>query len=199
MGGVAGGGGGGGAGGVGGGAPAPPQRIVPAVAQFLNPALRAVSDAVLAVLSRIVPADIVQKLVLLSIFALACAGAAALLEREPWFARLTAGVFYAWNPFVAERLIMGQWAMLLGYAGLPWVLREVRGRAGRIGPWRLAAAIVPAAVGGFAAMSITVLAAVPVALCGARGRGVDVARPGRGPGRSRGRRPAPGRRRCPGV
>ena len=46
------------------------------------------SDAVLAAASRIVPADIVQKLVLLSIFALACAGAAALLEREPWFARL---------------------------------------------------------------------------------------------------------------
>jgi hypothetical protein len=25
--------------------------------------------------------------------------------------------------FVAERLLLGQWALLLGYAGLPWVLR----------------------------------------------------------------------------
>ena len=35
---------------------------------------------------------------------------------------LAAGVFYSWNPYLAERLVMGQWAMLLGYAGLPWVL-----------------------------------------------------------------------------
>ena len=38
-------------------------------------------------------------------------------------ARLAAGVCYAWNPFVAERLLIGQWALLLGYAGLPWVIR----------------------------------------------------------------------------
>jgi hypothetical protein len=56
--------------------------------------------------------------------------------------------------------------MLLGYAGLPWVVRETCGRDGRIRAGRLAAALVPAAVGGFAAMSITVLTAIPVALCG---------------------------------
>ena len=50
-------------------------------------------------------------------------GAAGPLDREPWFARLAAGVCYTWNPFVAERLIIGQWALLLGYAGLPWALR----------------------------------------------------------------------------
>jgi hypothetical protein len=124
------------------------------------------SDAVLAVLSRIVPADIVQKLVLLSIFALACAGAAALLEREPWFARLAAGVFYAWNPFVAERLLIGQWALLLGYAGLPWALRAVI--AGPVASWRgagrLGLALLPAAVGGFAAMAISALVVVPAAM-----------------------------------
>ena len=41
------------------------------------------SDLVIAVLSRAVPADIVQKIVLLSVFVLACSGAAALLDREP--------------------------------------------------------------------------------------------------------------------
>jgi hypothetical protein len=127
------------------------------------------SDAVLAVLSRIVPADIVQKLVLLSIFALACAGAAALLEREPWFARLAAGVFYAWNPFVAERLLIGQWALLLGYAGLPWALRAVI--AGPPASWRgagrLGLALLPAAVGGFAALAISALVVVPAAVLAA--------------------------------
>ena len=83
------------------------------------------SDFAVAVASRLLPADIVQKLVLLLIFMLACSGAAALLDREPVLARLAAAVFYGWNPYVAERLIIGQWALLLGYAGLPWVLRAV--------------------------------------------------------------------------
>ena len=131
------------------------------------------SDAVLAAASRIVPADIVQKLVLLSVFALACAGAAALLEREPWFARLAAGVFYAWNPFVAERLLIGQWALLLGYAGLPWALRAVI--AGPVASWRgagrLGLALLPAAVGGFAAMAISALVVVPAAVLAPGGPG----------------------------
>lgn len=74
-------------------------------------------------------------LVLLLIFVLACSGAAALLDREPVLARLAAAVFYGWNPYVADRLIIGQWALL------------------------------PAVVGGFAAMAITALMAVPVAVC----------------------------------
>ncbi|HEX4659955.1 MAG TPA: hypothetical protein VH307_21430, partial [Streptosporangiaceae bacterium] len=86
------------------------------------------SDAVVAVASLALPADIVQKIVLLLIFVLACSGAAALLDSAwgrgaPLLARLAAGVCYAWNPYVAERLLIGQWALLLGYAGLPWVVR----------------------------------------------------------------------------
>jgi hypothetical protein len=123
------------------------------------------SDAVVAVASRVLPADIVQKLLLLSIFVLACSGVAALLAGEPWFARLAGGVFYAWNPFVAERLLIGQWALLLGYAGLPWALRAVTTRP--VASWRgagwLAVALLPAAVGGFAAMSISALVVVPAA------------------------------------
>jgi hypothetical protein len=124
------------------------------------------SDAVLAVLSRVLPADIAQKLVLLSIFALACSGAVALLDREPWFARLAAGVFYTWNPFVAERLLIGQWALLLGYAGLPWALRAVI--TGPVASWRgagrLGLALLPAAVGGFAAMAVSALVVLPAAV-----------------------------------
>ena len=147
------------------------------------------SDLVVALAAKVIPAGLVQKLILLAIFVLACAGAAALFAAAwqrvrgapPLPGLLAAGICYAWNPFVAERLIMGQWAMLLGYAGLPWVLREITaggsrgvvppgqatagGSRGRPGPWRLAAAMLPAAVGGFAAMSVTAIAAVPVALC----------------------------------
>jgi hypothetical protein len=146
------------------------------------------SDLIVALAARIVPAEFVEKLILIAIFLLACSGAAALLAAGwpetsarrglPLIARLAAGVCYAWNPFVAERLIMGQWAMLLGYAGLPWVLREIRGRDGVISAWRLVAAIVPAAVGGFAAMSITALAAIPVVLCAPSSTALSGGRPG---------------------
>ena len=136
-----------------------------------GPARAVPSDAVLAALSRVIPADLAQKALLLAIFMLACAGAAALLPREPWYARLAAGVFYTWNPFVAERLIIGQWALLLGYAGLPWVLRAAHD-LGREPSWRgtgrLAVALLPAAVGGFAAMTISALVALPAAAFSAR-------------------------------
>jgi hypothetical protein len=145
-----------------------------------GPARPVPSDAVVAVAALVIPADLLQKLILLAIFVLACAGAAALLA-DCWRARLAAppplpaslaaGVFYAWNPYVAERLVMGQWAMLLGYAGLPWVLRLLCAGPLRIGRARLTLALLPAAIGGFAGMAITGLAVVPTAL--ARGAGTD--------------------------
>ena len=102
-----------------------PREPFAAALPGLAPPRAVPSDLAIAAASRIVPADIAQKLVLLAIFVLGCAGVAALLDREPLFARLAGSVFYAWNPYVAERLIIGQWALLLGYAGLPWVLRAV--------------------------------------------------------------------------
>ncbi len=123
------------------------------------------SDAVMTALAQLMPADLVQKLVLLLIFMLACAGAAEFMRGEPSAARLTAGVLFAWNPYVAERLIIGQWALLLGYAGLPWVAvaltRQWRSRWSWAG-W-LALALIPAAVGGFEAMCVSGLVAVPCA------------------------------------
>ena len=123
------------------------------------------SDAVVAVLSHVLPADLVQKAVLLAIFTLACSGAAALLCGFALPARLAAGVYYTWNPYVAERLILGQWALLLGYAGLPWVLHALRAGVDRWpGIARLCLALLPAAIGGFAAMSISALVAAPAAV-----------------------------------
>ncbi|WP_219469925.1 hypothetical protein [Nonomuraea rhizosphaerae] len=115
------------------------------------------SDAVVTALSTVIPAQLVQKAILLAVFALGCSGAAGLLPEASAGARLTAGAYYVWNPYVAERLLMGQWALLLGYAGLPWVVRAIVLRKG------LAPAMLPAAVGGFAAMTVTAVTALPVA------------------------------------
>jgi hypothetical protein len=126
------------------------------------------SDLAIAAASWVVPADIVQKLLLLAIFVLGCAGTAALLDREPLLARVAGGVFYVWNPYVGERLIIGQWALLLGYAGLPWALRAVVTPDADEAPWRwtgrLCLSLVPAVIGGFEAMAITALVVVPAAL-----------------------------------
>ncbi|WDZ89798.1 hypothetical protein [Nocardiopsis sp. HUAS JQ3] len=132
------------------------------------------SDAVVAVLSAVLPGDAVQSLALLAVFAVGGAGAARLALRVlprggagALVASAAAGTSYVWNPFVAERLLLGQWAMLLGYAGLPWVvgaavrMARVRPGAGFAG---LVRALVPAAIGGFSSVVLTALTAGPVAL-----------------------------------
>ncbi len=124
------------------------------------------SDAVVTALSHVAPADVVQKTILLGIFVLACVSAARLVPSRRLTPRLVAGVVYAWNPFVAERLLLGQWALLLGYAALP----AVAAAAARGGPGRLACALVPAAVGGFAALAVSVPVALPMAACRRDGR-----------------------------
>ena len=146
-----------------------PREPFSAALPGLAPPRAVPSDLVIAAASRVLPADIVQKVVLLAIFVLACSGAVALLDREPRLARLAAGAFYAWNPYVAERLIIGQWALLLGYAGLPWVLRAMLAPdlPSRRGAARLGLAMLPAAVGGFAAMTVTALLVVAAASFGA--------------------------------
>ncbi|MBW8487567.1 hypothetical protein [Actinomadura parmotrematis] len=108
------------------------------------------SDAVAAALGHLLPGDLVEKALLLAVFAVAAAGAARAVPGDRLAPKLAAAAFYCWNPFVAERLLLGQWALLLGYAGLPWVL-TARTPAG------LARALLPAAVGGFAAWNVSAL------------------------------------------
>ena len=143
-----------------------PREPFSAALPGLAPPRAVPSDLVVAVASRILPGDVVQKVILLAIFVIGCAGAAALLECRPLAARLAASVFYVWNPYVGERLIIGHWALLLGYAGLPWVLRAATAPdvTSRRGAARLVLAIVPAVIGGFAAMAITALVLVPAML-----------------------------------
>ncbi|RFU43614.1 hypothetical protein DZF91_00185, partial [Actinomadura logoneensis] len=114
------------------------------------------SDAFVAALSAVVPGDLVQKALLLLVFVLGCAGAAALVPSRRLVPRLAAGACYVWNPYVAERLVLGHWALLLGYAALPWAVAA----ASADGTRRLVRALVPAAVGGFAAMAVAGLPAL---------------------------------------
>ncbi|GIH61525.1 hypothetical protein [Microbispora siamensis] len=129
------------------------------------------SDQVVALLSALLPAEIVQKLILLGLFVLAASGAGALardvLPGGGIVPRLAAAAFYAWNAYLAQRLLIGQWALLLGYAGLPWAVRA----AARGGTVRLAAALLPAAAGGFQAMLVSALTVLPVAALRGRGGG----------------------------
>ncbi|MFF0862879.1 hypothetical protein ACFYUV_14075 [Nonomuraea sp. NPDC003560] len=124
------------------------------------------SDLVVALLSRAWPVEIVQKAALVAVFVLAATGAAALVPPERRLARLVAAAFYAWNLYLAQRLMLGQWALLLGVAGLPWAIRaltrEPPGGFARFG--RLGVALLPAAVGGFQAMLVSWLTLMPIAV-----------------------------------
>lgn len=131
------------------------------------------ADAVVSVLTQVVPGDLLQKVVLVGTLLLAGLGmsrlVAAILRasgRPESTAALAAGVFYLWNPFVHERLAIGHWGLLLGYAALPWiVLAAAAVRRGEPGALvRLTWAVLPAAFGsptGGLLAGMVVLALVP--------------------------------------
>jgi hypothetical protein len=139
-------------------------------------------DLLVALASRLVPADLVQKLILLGIVVAAGAGAARLTPTRRPAAKAAAAALYAWNPFVYERLVMGHWGLLAAYATLPFVARAATDlRTGTQGSVRrlvltLAIAAAASPPGGLiaAAVALCVTAAPPwsaqraVALHGAR-------------------------------
>ena len=84
------------------------------------------SDAVVAVVDELVPGMLLQKLVLLGSLTAAGAGGAAIVAGRSTPARCLAASLFVWNPFVVERLVLGQWTVLVGYAVLPWLLLAAR-------------------------------------------------------------------------
>ena len=87
------------------------------------------SDAVVAVLDQLVPGMLLQKLVLIAALAAGGVGATRLLvgaAAPGLVVRLVVVTVYGWNALVAERLLMGAWPVLVGYAVLPWLLVEGR-------------------------------------------------------------------------
>ncbi len=80
------------------------------------------SDALVAVLDNVVPGAVLQRGLLLAALVLAGAGGRRLVPGRSVTAQLAATSWYAWNPFVAERLLLGHWTVLLAYGTLPWVV-----------------------------------------------------------------------------
>lgn len=102
----------------------PRQDLLPASLGLDGGFPRAVpQDAVVAVLTTLVPGMLLEKAILLSIPVLAGLGMLRLLTDVPALsARLVAATLAAWSPFVAERLVIGHWGLLLAYAMAPWAL-----------------------------------------------------------------------------
>lgn len=84
------------------------------------------SDAVVAVLGAVVDPQLVQRLVLLGALVLAGLGGARLVASATLAGRMAAATLAIWNPYVLERLAIGQWPMLLGYAAILWLVAELR-------------------------------------------------------------------------
>ncbi len=80
------------------------------------------SDLLVALASRALPADVLQKLVLVAIFVGGGWGAARLAPAMTALGGAAAAALYVWNAHVYERLLIGHWALLVSYAALPWVV-----------------------------------------------------------------------------
>ncbi len=55
-------------------------------------------------------------------------GTARLLRERPLLAQLAAATLAVWNPYVAERLVLGQWPLLLACAAFPWLIDALGGK-----------------------------------------------------------------------
>lgn len=78
------------------------------------------NDAVVAALSLVLPGWVVQKFLLLLVFVALGAGIGLILKSVP--GTIAATAFACWNPWLAQRLEVGHWGYVLGYAALPWVV-----------------------------------------------------------------------------
>ncbi|MEU8423432.1 hypothetical protein AB0C15_21405 [Micromonospora sp. NPDC048835] len=105
-------------------------------------------DALVSLVTQVVPGWLVQRLALAGAILLAAVGAGRLVPTDRRAVRLFAAVAYAWTPYLAERLLIGQWGLLLAYAALPWLVRATLDlRAGRAGALaRVVLAAAPAAI-----------------------------------------------------
>lgn len=126
------------------------------------------NDLVVALASHVVPGWVVQHVLLVLVFVGAGAGTAALC-RTPWGAA-AAALAATWNPYVAQRLAIGHWGFLLGYACLPFIAYAARGlraepsRSARIrlGTWIVLVALSGSTGAILAAVLLVVVLLVPL-------------------------------------
>jgi hypothetical protein len=119
-------------------------------------------DAVVSALSLIAPGWLLQRLALGGAIYAAALGAGRLVPTAGLLPRVIVALTYAWTPFLAERLLLGQWGLLLAYGALPWLVSAAIGvRQQR--PGALPRLILPAAVsaitptGGLIALVVTMV------------------------------------------
>lgn len=84
------------------------------------------SDAVVSVLAVVLDPALLQRLVLVGAMVLGGVGAARLVDHLGLAPRLVAATYALWNPFVAERLVLGQWPVLVALGCLPWIVVALR-------------------------------------------------------------------------
>lgn len=151
----------------------PDPRWTPFVLGQDTPAPRAVpSDAVAVLIGKVIGAGVAQAVVLLAILVFLGLGASALLvtlrPSAPLVARVAAMTAAVWNPFVEERLVVGQWTVLLGLAVLPWAIRAgLRVIRGHPALPSLLVCIAAAGLGGANSLVMVLAAVVPLVLVGA--------------------------------
>lgn len=93
------------------------------------------SDLFVALVSQVLPGWLVQSAVLLAVLVAAGSGAARLVPGRSSVSQSAAAIAALWNPWVAERLAMGQWTVLAGYAAVPWVVRLLLRRVQQRSAW----------------------------------------------------------------
>jgi hypothetical protein len=121
-------------------------------------------DGVMAALSPLVPSGVQQQGILVGSLFLAGLGVAVLLRHRGLAAMVAAAVVAMWNPYVTERLLVGQPPTLLAYSMTPWLVAVVRSRlpTGR-GLAAVLVAALPAALtpfGGVVAALVVLAASV---------------------------------------
>ena len=138
--------------------PAAPESLLPSTAS----SLRAWPlDALTWAASFVIPTAVQQVVLLASCLLLAGVGTGLVVRRAGTAAAVAAAWVAIWNPYVTERLLLGQVPTLLGYACLPWIV--VVGRSRLASGRRLALLFLvaaPAAVtpwGGVVALVAAVL------------------------------------------
>lgn len=76
-------------------------------------------DAIVWLSGQLMPGDLVQKMLLAGALLAGALGIARLVGHLSGLARFAAMLVYLWNPWVFERLSIGQWPMVIGYLLLP--------------------------------------------------------------------------------
>ncbi len=130
---------------------APRQSLLPDGLGLGSTLARSVpADAVVSLLTSLVPGDLVQQGLLLAALFLGPLGAGRLVPTDSLGTRLVAATAYGWTAYLAERLLMGHWPYLLAYACLPWVaaagsaLRRGEPRSwARVALWSAPAVLTP--------------------------------------------------------